>query len=193
MSQRQSIPLRLSFLALVVISCCACPKVLAPPVDPAKYPVASPDIVIPYRISDSFDIGAKTIVLMAMQDWSRGTGYRVAWKRDNYGDGLLIAPVGSREDLPAVPRPNRQYIAVTQRAEHRIWIVMDQWMTTELLRAVAIHELGHFLGLEHRSRQTDVTMTCMTPESYEACAESENGVPILDRESYCRIHNCSAH
>lgn len=182
--------LRLTLSLLICISCCACPSVLQPTVDPSKHPALAPSLIVYYYISSDFDYEEKVILLQAMERWSKATGYRVAWQHSDKASALYIGAVWTRNDLPGVDHPNTRYIAVTLPSKSQIFIVMDGEMNAEMLRVVAAHEFGHYLGLSH---QPDGTLeTCMTSCPWDGCLR-DGEVPRTDRINFCRLHNCDTH
>lgn len=183
--------LRLAFAAIIGASCCACPRVLQPPIDPARYPVSAPDLVIQYRISDTFSYSQRAVVLEAMQMWSAGSGGRVAWQESD-DDGLYVGTVPTMLDLPGVSQPNKRYVGITLREKNQIFVVVDWYTQRDQLLAIMCHELGHFLGLEHVSDRSDITLTCMTTAAWPQCV-FKGEIPILDRWQFCRRHTCESH
>jgi len=141
---------------------------------------------VSYTVDAGFDPDQRALIEQAMHAWERGTGGRVCFAPG--GRDLVVVKVDRSEDLQPWDPDWSQHIALS-KAGH-IWIVDESVPAPGLFRALAMHEIGHHLGLGHVE---DTPLTYMhsriddTPEDLRARAR----LPERDARDFCAAHRCT--
>lgn len=122
----------------------------------------------------------------AMEVWERGTGGRVCFTPG--GDDLVIERLDRSEELKAWDPDWPRHVALTKSG--RIWIVAPRIEDAGEYRALAVHELGHHLGIGHIE---DTALTYMHATINDTPVELWRHASLPDRDgrAYCEVHRCS--
>ena len=153
--------------------------------DPAECPGVC-DRSIAYTIDAGFDADQRSLIEQAMRVWERGTGERVCFSPG--GRDLVFEKIDRAEQLAPWDPDWAQHIALTKGGH--VWIVGTSVSEPGEFRALAVHEIGHHLGLGHVE---DTPMTYMhssindTPEPLRMVGR----LPERDRRDYCAAQRCT--
>lgn len=136
-----------------------------------QYP--SPPPCTPVAIDEAFSLPEREAIWEAVDVWHDGTRGAACWAPGV--PGLTFTRIGLREDLPITGAPRA--VAVYRHGE--IFLAMDSLGDRAHLVAIAIHELGHSLGLEHQASG------CMMPAPAADCAAG--GLGAADRAAFAAV------
>ena len=141
---------------------------------------------IAYTLDDGFDGAQRALLEQAMHAWERGTGGRVCFAPG--GADLVVHKLERAEELSPWDPDWAAHIALSKGGH--IWIVDSTVSDPGELRALGVHEIGHYLGLGHVE---DTSLTYMhsriddTPEELRKHAR----LPERDGRDFCAAHRCT--
>jgi len=144
------------------------------------------DHPIAYSLDPQFNTDERALIEDAMNVWRQGTGGRVCFISG--GRDLLIDKLDRSDQLQPWDSDWPHHVALTKGG--RIWIVATRIDDPGEYRALAVHELGHYLGIGHIE---DTPLTYMhstindTPEGLWLHAR----LPERDARAYCDAHRCT--
>ena len=80
-------------------------------------------------------------------------------------------------------RENSTVVGLYNPTEHNIYLVMERVIDAEYLQGVALHEIGHSLGLAHNHRQEKTNM-------FPYMDKSSRHLEKQDIRDFCQLHHC---
>jgi len=139
-----------------------------------------------YTIDPGFDADERALIEQAMHVWQRGTGGRVCFEPG--GRDLVVEKLDRAEQLEPMDPDWSKHVALTER-DH-IWLVEPSVSDPGMFRALAVHELGHYLGLGHAE---DTPLTYMHSSIGDTPQElrDRGRLPERDGHDYCAAHRCT--
>lgn len=175
-------------LALILVACCAHqgpPRVAtAPPPCQCLYTYT-------YDIAPGFSEADRWAILDGMQVWRLGTGDRACWVPAKAAQRPQVTfRRASRLDL-AIYLPMTWGITagLWQAGTGTIFIVVEQGLIT---RTIAIHEMGHAMGLAHTAKWERGLPSFMHPSIDEPTMPRAPyaQLPMRDLFGFCEQHAC---
>lgn len=185
----------LAVLAIAMMTSCS----LTPP---TRYAVGirRPERVVRLKVDRRFLPAQRASIWRAMREWEDASGGRIRfeaeWNRRQPGpywmfaepqprDGLFLWSL-TEEDRRLAPDPPANWalamgVMVYGRGEDSGNVVLFETMPEEMFHQVALHELGHLLGLGHAERGA---WSVMEPSAKGTC------LSLLDRWSLCTLYGC---
>ena len=172
-------------VALAFVLGSAGPGAQDPVDDPDQCP-GSCERPIAYTLDAAFDADERALVEQAMRVWERGTGGRVCFAPG--GRDLVVEKLDRSEDLQPWDPDWPLHVALTKGGH--IWIVEPRVSEPGEFRALAVHEIGHHLGLAHVE---DTPLTYMHSSINDTPAELRDHarLPERDRRDFCVAHRCT--
>ncbi|HSY25492.1 MAG TPA: hypothetical protein VK841_25400 [Polyangiaceae bacterium] len=156
--------------------------------DPVRDPAACAGACeqpIHYALDVRFNPDERSLIEDAMSVWERGTGGRVCFAAG--GHDLVIERLERSDELAPYDPDWSRHVALTKGG--RIWIVAPRIDDPGEYRALAVHELGHHLGIGHIE---DTTRTYMHSTINDTPAElwTHARLPPRDGQAFCEVHPC---
>jgi hypothetical protein len=152
--------------------------------DPASCP-GECDQPIRYSLDPRFDERERGLIREAMSVWEQGTGGRVCFAPG--GSDLAIAKLDRSEDLAPYDPEWPRHVALTKGG--RIWIVAPRVEDPGEYRALAVHEIGHHLGIGH-IEDTARTYMHSTINDTPLDLWTKAALPERDGHAFCEVHRC---
>jgi hypothetical protein len=172
-----------SFLVVMVMgSAGAAPGTRVP--DSADCPGVC-EVHVGYSVDPSFSDEERGVIADAARAWERGSNGRVCFYAG--GRDLSFVRVEEPRDLAPEDPDWAKHVALCKAG--RIWFVASRVDDRDEYVALAIHEIGHFLGLSHIEDTTETFMHSTiseTPDNLRAAGE----IPERDRRELCRVRAC---
>jgi hypothetical protein len=143
------------------------------------------DQPIHYLLDARFNPDERSLIEDAMSVWERGTGGRVCFAAG--GNDLVIERLERSDELAPYDPDWPRHVALTKGG--RIWIVAPRIDDPGEYRALAVHELGHHLGIGHIE---DTTRTYMHSTINDTPADlwTQARLPPRDGQAFCEVHPC---
>lgn len=140
---------------------------------------------IGYTVDPRFGDDERRILADAARAWERASGGRVCFYEGGR-DLELIRAADSRDLEPEDP-DWAKHVALCKAG--RIWIVAPRVDDRDEYLALAIHELGHFLGLSH-IEDTPATFMHSTISDTPSSLREGGEIPARDRQELCKVRGC---
>lgn len=144
------------------------------------------DRTIGYTLDAKFSVEERGLVEQAMRVWEEGSGERVRFRSG--GTDLFIDKLDRAEQLEPWDPDWVHHVALT-KGDH-VWIVASRVDRAGELRALAVHELGHFLGVGH-IEDTPETFMHSTINDTPPFLRKHALLPERDSEAFCQVHRCT--
>jgi hypothetical protein len=171
------------FFALLLVTSCATSGGLFP-----RGPASLPDKAIGYTLDPAFTEHQVNLIQVAMDTWTRGTEYRVRWAEVQSYVDLRIVDANGRDAVPGHENLPYNFVGLEDAQHSTIYLVATLMTDDDLFRSIAVHELGHYLGLSHVPQDGNFYSSCMTPAVNPMC--SADGLPLKDFAAYCDANSC---
>jgi hypothetical protein len=143
------------------------------------------DTSIGYKLDARFDADERDVIAEAARAWERGSGGRVCFHAG--GQDVEFIRVATQEDLRTVDSDWSRHVALTKGK--KIWIVPSKIEDRGEYVALAIHELGHFLGLSHVEDTRETFMHQVIDDTPDDLRKNPQ-IPPRDRRDLCRARGC---
>jgi hypothetical protein len=140
---------------------------------------------IGYSLDPRFGDDERRIITDAARAWERGTGGRVCFSEG--GRDLTFLRVSESRELEPEDPDWSKHIALCKAG--RIWIVAPRVDDHDEYVALAIHEIGHFLGLSH-IEDTPATFMHSTISDTPLALRTDAEIPERDRREFCKVRGC---
>ncbi len=140
---------------------------------------------IGYSVDARFDASERDVLAEAARAWEKGSGGRVCFHAG--GRDVDFIRVDSQEGLRPVDPDWSRHVALTKG--NKIWIVPSKIEDRGEYVALAIHELGHFLGLSHVEDTRDTFMHQVIDDTPDELRKDPQ-IPPRDRRDLCRVRGC---
>jgi hypothetical protein len=140
---------------------------------------------IGYSLDARFDDDERGAIAQAARAWERGSGGRVCFHTG--GQDVQFIRVDTQEDLRPVDPEWSRHVALTKGK--KIWIVPSKVEDHGEYVALAIHELGHFLGLSHVEDTRETYMHQIIDDTPDDLRKDPQ-IPPRDRRELCRARGC---
>jgi len=153
--------------------------------DPGECPgaCASP---VHYTLDPQFNADERVLIEQAMRVWEMGTRGRVCFVPG--GRDLVIEKLDRAEELQPWDPEWPHHVALARAG--RIWIVGAAVDDPGEFRGLAVHELGHHLGIGHIE---DAALTYMHSTINDTPVDlwRHARLPERDAREYCKVHRCT--
>jgi hypothetical protein len=143
-------------------------------------------VPVRYTLDAAFDADDRSLIEQAMRVWERGTGGRVCFSPG--GRDLVVEEVERAEDLGPWDPDWARHVAFTKGGH--VWIVHTSVSDPDKLRALGVHEIGHYLGLTHVDDTAFTFMHRSIDDIPEGLREHAR-LPERDRLDFCKAHSCT--
>jgi hypothetical protein len=143
------------------------------------------DQPIRYSLDSRFDADERSLIRDAMGVWERGTGGRVCFASG--GKDLVIEKLDRSDELAPYDPDWPRHVALTKGG--RIWIVAPRIDDPGEYRALAVHEIGHHLGIGH-IEDTARTYMHSTINDTPLDLWTHARLPERDGRAFCEVHPC---
>lgn len=153
--------------------------------DPGECPGACTRAV-GYTLDTALDTDDRGLIEQAMHVWERGTGGRVCFTPGGYD--LVVEEVERAEDLSRWD-PEWPHHVGFNKGSH-VWIVHTSVSDPDKLRALAVHEIGHYLGLTHAD-DTALTFMHRSIDDIPQGLREHARLPERDRLDFCKAQRCT--
>lgn len=138
-----------------------------------------------YTVDPRFSDDERRIIAAAARTWERGTGGRACFYEG--GRDLTFLRLDDAHDLEPEDPDWAKHVALCKSG--RIWIVASRVDDRDEYVALAIHEIGHYLGLSH-IEDTSSTFMHSTISDTPIALRTDPEIPERDRLEFCRVRGC---
>lgn len=144
------------------------------------------DRTIGYTLDAGFTPDERAMVEQAMRVWEEGSGDRVRFH--DGGSDLVVVKLDRAEQLEPWDPEWVHHVALT-KGDH-VWLVPSRVDEPGELRALAVHELGHFLGIGHIEDTTTTYMHSTINDTPDFLLKHAL-LPERDAKEFCHVHRCT--
>jgi hypothetical protein len=141
---------------------------------------------IAYSLDPQFNEDERTLIEEGMRVWEHGSGGRVCFSQG--GRDLVIHKLDRSDELQPWDPEWPRHVALTKGG--RIWIVATRVDGPGEYRALAVHELGHYLGIGH-IEDTSSTYMHSTINDTPPDLWMHTRLPKRDGRAFCEVHRCT--
>lgn len=150
----------------------------------------SADKPMPYWIDEEFNSDERTVVLHALNVWSQGTGYRLHWIEVDSPLSLHFVKLTDAKKIEEIDRHSgARVLGIFVGTDYSIHFMTERFKSVELFDVVAIHEIGHALGLLHNDRNVYTYMHASV-DSIPRELWSNTILPTADYDAYWNLDDC---
>jgi hypothetical protein len=136
-------------------------------------------------VDPSFTEDERRVIAEAASVWERGSNGRVCFHEG--GGDLTFIRLEQQRDLEPQDPDWAKHVALCKAG--RIWIVPSKLEDRDEYVALAIHEIGHHLGLSHIEDTNDTYMHSTINDTPRAL-RTTRALPERDRREFCRVRGC---
>ena len=143
------------------------------------------ETTIRYALDPRFGEEEQGIIAEAAAAWEQGTGGRVCFQKG--GSDLEFIRLDEQKGLEKEDPEWQRHVALCKNG--RIWLVPSKVDDRDEYVALAIHEIGHHIGLSH-IEDTQATYMHSTINDTPRWLKANAAIPERDRREFCRVHAC---
>ena len=143
------------------------------------------ELRVGYRVDPMFSDDERMVIAEAARAWERGSNGRVCFYEG--GHDLSFYRINDPRDLEPEDPDWAKHVALCKAG--RIWFVAPRVDDREEYVALAIHEIGHFIGLSH-IEDTKTTFMHSTISETPLPLRASGEIPERDRREFCKVRGC---